>query len=178
MGGLRNARDCEICGSPYRPTYKDQRTCGRECGLTLRGLAPRQPQPDKRDLDAPLTAERQWLKRRRYERNLAYMRTYVLNRYHNNPAVRQQMTDNARRSMAKRRGSTYTTHVSLDEIAARDGNRCHICGKKVKERDRSLDHLVPVSHGGAHIDTNVALAHRSCNSRRGAGRITAQLLLV
>jgi 5-methylcytosine-specific restriction endonuclease McrA len=41
----------------------------------------------------------------------------------------------------------------------------------------SLDHLVPVSKGGAHIATNLRLAHLQCNIRRGPGRLDAQLLL-
>lgn len=30
------ARYCEICGARYRRTYPEQRTCGRECGVTLK----------------------------------------------------------------------------------------------------------------------------------------------
>src|SRR6266542_345042 len=31
----RKPRHCEVCGREYRPTYRDQRTCGRACGLEL-----------------------------------------------------------------------------------------------------------------------------------------------
>jgi 5-methylcytosine-specific restriction endonuclease McrA len=48
----------------------------------------------------------------------------------------------------------------------------------VKRPDASMDHLVPLSKGGDHSWANVALAHRSCNSKRGAGRLSAQLRLV
>lgn len=30
-------RECEMCGEVYTPRYRDQRTCGRECGAWLRG---------------------------------------------------------------------------------------------------------------------------------------------
>ena len=64
-------------------------------------------------------------------------------------------------------------------IYDRDGERCHICGERVVLGiDATLDHLVPLSKGGNHTADNVRLAHRSCNSRRGAGRLPAQLILV
>jgi 5-methylcytosine-specific restriction endonuclease McrA len=31
----------------------------------------------------------------------------------------------------------------------------------------TIDHLIPVSKGGADVPENVALAHRSCNCARG-----------
>lgn len=62
-------------------------------------------------------------------------------------------------------------------IYERDGGKCHICGKRVATKDMSLDHLVPVSKGGAHMATNLRLAHRVCNVRRGPGRMDTQLLL-
>lgn len=48
---------------------------------------------------------------------------------------------------------------------------------KVDVGDATMDHLVPLSKGGDHSWENVALAHRSCNSKRGAGRLPAQLRL-
>ena len=63
-------------------------------------------------------------------------------------------------------------------IYTRDGGRCHICHKRVAKKEMSLDHLIPVSKGGDHIAVNIRLAHLSCNIRRGAGRVPAQLLLV
>jgi 5-methylcytosine-specific restriction endonuclease McrA len=50
-------------------------------------------------------------------------------------------------------------------IVQRDGGRCHICGKSGAN---TADHLTPTSRGGAWWDeSNLAAAHRSCNSRRG-----------
>ena len=78
----------------------------------------------------------------------------------------------------KRRTNGAYEHITLDEIAKRDSWRCHICKRTVTRDTWSLDHLVPVSRGGDHTRTNVALAHRSCNSRMGVARLPAQLLLV
>jgi hypothetical protein len=62
-------------------------------------------------------------------------------------------------------------------IIARDKSICHICKKPVRKVDITLDHLIPLSQGGPHTAQNLAVAHFSCNSRRGAGRLPAQLRL-
>lgn len=63
-------------------------------------------------------------------------------------------------------------------VYERDGGTCHLCRKKAPRHGFHLDHLVPLSKGGAHTCDNLAVAHASCNARRGAGRLPAQLLLV
>jgi hypothetical protein len=80
-----------------------------------------------------------------------------------------------RRRKARLRGAV-TEPYSREEIAERDGWRCHLCGARVSRETWSIDHLVPVSRGGADTRENVRLAHLLCNSRRGA-RGAAQLLL-
>lgn len=75
------------------------------------------------------------------------------------------------------RAAGPSERFTLREIAERDGWICHLCRLKVSKNDASIDHLVPVSKGGAHTRANVALAHRVCNSARGATGL-AQLRLV
>lgn len=62
------------------------------------------------------------------------------------------------------------------EIFERDKWRCGLCGLKVDKRlygadlmGPSLDHIEPISTGGAHTKRNVQLAHRICNSRKNNG---------
>ncbi|MEW1719787.1 HNH endonuclease signature motif containing protein [Streptomyces sp. NPDC093109] len=82
-----------------------------------------------------------------------------------------------RRAAAVRRGAVVVgPRPKLEDIAGRDGWRCHLCGRAVdrvrhfQHRDAAtLDHLVPVSDGGTDEAANLALAHRGCNSRRGVG---------
>lgn len=58
-------------------------------------------------------------------------------------------------------------------VYERDGWICGICGLAV-DRDRkhpdpwsvSLDHVVPLSRGGAHVYANVQCAHFRCNIRK------------
>src|SRR3989304_4654767 len=85
------------------------------------------------------------------------------------------------REMQRRRARMRHNHaepVDLLGVARRDRWRCGICKRKVKPADLSFDHIIPVSLGGPHVSTNLRVAHRLCNSRRGAGRFPGQLLLV
>lgn len=90
-----------------------------------------------------------------------------------------------RRKNAVRRGAgAFSPPMSLRELGVRDGWRCHLCRARVDPKLRAphrmsgtFDHLIPVSEGGDDEAANLALAHWSCNSRRGA-RGTVQLLLV
>jgi 5-methylcytosine-specific restriction endonuclease McrA len=60
------------------------------------------------------------------------------------------------------------------DVYERDGWACNICSEPV-DRDLSwpdpmspsLDHVLPLSLGGHHTMENVALAHLSCNVRKG-----------
>lgn len=92
-------------------------------------------------------------------------------------ANREKVRDMVQRREALRKGN-YCEKVDRKAVIERDKSICHICGKKVKPKDMSLDHLIPLSKGGPHKAINLRVAHRSCNSRRGNGRIPAQLLLL
>lgn len=81
------------------------------------------------------------------------------------------------RRRAVQKGATIGPHFTRLEIAERDGWRCHLCGEKVTRKNWSLDHLVPLSKGGAHSRENVAVAHYLCNVRRN-NRGVAQLRLI
>jgi hypothetical protein len=59
--------------------------------------------------------------------------------------------------------------IDRQAIFERDHWLCGICGKRVTREDAALDHIIPVSLGGADTPDNVRLAHGSCNSRRGDG---------
>ena len=73
----------------------------------------------------------------------------------------------------QRRGGRQLARVR--EVVYSEESHCWLCGSWVDpalprnhERARSLDHVRPLSHGGAEFDRgNLRLAHRVCNSRRG-----------
>ena len=53
-------------------------------------------------------------------------------------------------------------------IYARDEGVCHLCGYVISDERWDVDHVVPRSLGGGHEDTNLALAHKVCNSSKQA----------
>lgn len=77
------------------------------------------------------------------------------------------------RTRARHYGVEYEP-VSKRKVFARDGWRCGICGVSVDKglsypdpMSASLDHIVPLSVGGAHTHANVQCAHLRCNVIKG-----------
>ena len=58
--------------------------------------------------------------------------------------------------------------VSLDAIYDRDNAKCCLCKRHVAREQASLEHVVALANGGEHTEANVRLAHRRCNSKKGA----------
>ncbi|HSN20083.1 MAG TPA: HNH endonuclease signature motif containing protein [Usitatibacter sp.] len=54
-----------------------------------------------------------------------------------------------------------------ERVIARDGLVCGICGGDVPRDDVHIDHIVPVSLGGADDIDNLRVAHAFCNVSRG-----------
>jgi 5-methylcytosine-specific restriction endonuclease McrA len=52
-------------------------------------------------------------------------------------------------------------------IFYRDRNRCQYCGKTFPQREINLDHVKPISRGGASRWENVVCACIRCNTRKG-----------
>lgn len=43
---------------------------------------------------------------------------------------------------------------------------CRYCGVVVGRRTRTIDHMMPLSRGGKHSVSNLALACRNCNNKK------------
>ena len=57
---------------------------------------------------------------------------------------------------------------AFKRAAMRDcGRRCVYCGSPLEYDVATLDHVHPLSHGGAHAPGNVVLACGSCNRLKG-----------
>ena len=81
------------------------------------------------------------------------------------------------------RGEKLMSKVTRNEIMQRDGFRCQLCGGKVNTkgswlhyRAPEIDHIVPLSQGGAHNLANLQLTHRICNQMKGIA-VVGQLRL-
>jgi 5-methylcytosine-specific restriction endonuclease McrA len=76
-------------------------------------------------------------------------------------------------------------NVDPFRVFDRDGWRCQLCGVATPKRKRGtydddapeLDHIIPLSRGGAHSYLNVQCACRKCNGEK-SGEPRGQLLLI
>jgi 5-methylcytosine-specific restriction endonuclease McrA len=83
----------------------------------------------------------------------------------------------ATRRARKRRAGTIEA-IDRDYVYKRDRGICSICGGKVRKKDMSMDHIIPLAQGGAHSLTNVTLVHLQCNTRKRTRAVPQQLYLI
>lgn len=57
---------------------------------------------------------------------------------------------------------------SRELLFHRDRHVCAYCGERFRDRELTVEHIVPVSRGGSSAWTNVVAACRSCNVRKNA----------
>lgn len=73
--------------------------------------------------------------------------------------------------------SKVDSGITISKLAAMYGEKCYICGKQTDFGDKrwgnygpdypTIDHVVPISRGGAHSWENVKLCCAECNVRKG-----------
>lgn len=61
-----------------------------------------------------------------------------------------------------------TVKFNRRNIFLRDQHQCQYCGRRPKEDDLTIDHVIPKSRGGHTIWENVVLACTSCNAKKGS----------
>lgn len=78
----------------------------------------------------------------------------------------ERVSEYSRRRRARKMGAENigVSTAEWDSIVARYGNQCAYCGKS--DVKLTMDHVVPLSKGGAHVPMNLVPACRSCNSRK------------
>lgn len=86
------------------------------------------------------------------------------------------------RRRAKLRNACVDKDIEIHKLYERDGGVCHLCGEMCDWNDKqtiegavicgdkypSIDHVTPLARGGEHSWDNVRLAHRGCNTQKGA----------
>lgn len=171
---------CAVCGSEVPATRKTiyRKTCSDECKNELN----RQRARDKYELKTgvrlrPASGDRPCrLCDRTITPDVALGRGRSVCDY-----------CNLHRGTFKSRAIMYGVryeHVSRAAVFRRDAWRCQLCGKKVLKkakrckatrrlhpRTASLDHIVPMSKGGPHVELNVQCACLECNVRKQARMI-------
>lgn len=79
-------------------------------------------------------------------------------------------------AMTKTRGlfNKKWRRLLITRLIARDGDRCAICAGRLDRYESTgsaeavtVDHKIPISHGGRSDMGNLRLAHRKCNQDRG-----------
>jgi 5-methylcytosine-specific restriction endonuclease McrA len=89
---------------------------------------------------------------------------------------KSQAYEATRRARKRRAGKIEP--IDRDYVYKRDKGICSLCGRKVRKRDISIDHIVPLALGGAHCLANVALVHLRCNTRKRTRAVPQQLHLI
>jgi 5-methylcytosine-specific restriction endonuclease McrA len=89
---------------------------------------------------------------------------------------REENPEKERAKRAKRRAlKNKVTVGDLTAIArvydlATNGDSvpCYLCGKVIPKGERHVDHIIPLSKGGLHTASNLAIACAKCNMSKGA----------
>jgi 5-methylcytosine-specific restriction endonuclease McrA len=168
-------RTCANCGSPFKAVNKQRRFCSEKCYAHSRYLqlsrshvcaecgATFSNRQSKATVCGPSCAAAR--KRRELERRPLRARRFASNR--------DRWADSNSRRRSRIAGAEAFART---EIYERDGWRCGICGKKISRGlkwphpgSASLDHIIPLSAGGAHSRQNAQSAHLSCNVRKQDG---------
>ena len=155
-------RVCVVCGSDFEPRVKRYQCCSLECS-SIKGGRTKATKP-----------------RERIQKDCEICGTQFEYRYFggaNFPKYCEVCKTRIEADRTRRR-RWVTKYAALEKIIdlhiyERDNWMCQICGEHVNEHIRwpdpmssSLDHVVPISKGGEHIENNVQLAHLGCNSRK------------
>lgn len=70
--------------------------------------------------------------------------------------------------------STAVGKVDYEQIYRESGGRCGICCQPIRVYDEiHFDHIVPLSRGGPHIQSNIQVAHARCNLVKQAKVVAA-----
>lgn len=174
---------CVICGKEYESSDYRRKTCGsKECLRKNQDKHRTRPKKIKK-IKTPVE----------YEIRVCVIcgkEFEVDKRRHNKTCSHEcsmEYTKEKRRVYQRNREKRIANvlvdrDISLDTLRRRDNNKCWICGKETDPTDYkiingtivvgesypSIDHLIPIARGGLHQWENVRLAHKGCNSQRGA----------
>lgn len=163
---------CEVCGRPFVGLRRSRKYCSDACRYRRNG----ERKAARYASDTEYRERRQARERQRYaenhevrERKLSSKRTpeflerrrrYENERYASDPEFREGKLD---RKVRRRR-------AMVDALLERDDDLCSECGELLVDpfdaTEVHIDHIKPVSKGGATVKDNLQLLHAVCNHRK------------
>lgn len=106
--------------------------------------------------------------RARYAKKAKYINALNARLRAANPERYKSIQQRAHRKRRALLAGAQIERIDYERIKRRDKMRCHICLRKVSPRQLHFDHVIPLSKGGAHVESNLAVAHRRCNQKKSA----------
>lgn len=178
LGPLPDPRPCVWCGNEFTPKYRrpDTGHCSKRCkDLTMnrrRQDAINATKPER----SCVWCGKDISKERRVDAKFCSAdcnsRAHLTTR-----KFRRRLGENE-----KRKG---TPLISLVTIGDRDGWRCGLCGGRINRNKRhpdplspSLDHVIPIAHGGSNDAVNLQVTHLRCNLAKRDRPAAEQLRLI
>lgn len=100
-------------------------------------------------------------------------------RYRNDPLFRQAQIQRLKKQKLKRKKQELHGLTKAEALAVyAERSSCLYCGCHLGPRAKVLDHMDPLSKGGAHDASNLVVACRGCNTRKAAKEFIKWLPLV
>jgi hypothetical protein len=159
------ARDCAWCMAPFSPLRNAVHCCSATCSNALRRQLALYNAPDRSHLPICLIC-------RQPSRKSPNAKGTYCDECGPSWKAERDRHHVTRKNHARR--SVLVELVTVEQLADRDGNDCHLCGDAVdmtvsgmQPYGPTIDHVVPVSKGGRTEMSNCKLAHRHCNVTRG-----------
>lgn len=157
------AWQCKACMYPaHRQWSAENREVGRRYQAARRAADPERARAAdrRRDRDKKRARDAAYRARSRDDRNARRRAAYPIN------IEAHRAWKRARRARMAGADADLTRH-EWEAIKAAFGYRCAYCG--VHPQRLTMDHVIPLSRGGAHTRTNVVPACWSCNSSKQDG---------
>jgi len=180
-GTIAIAVDCCVCGKPVKRGIRELAKRGKACcGLSCQRTLINQSGLSASCLRYQLIELRKSLKKCREILNEidSIRRCKRCGKYTKRKKFCSSICGNRhkkRRRRALMADAMTDNSISEHEIYQRDGYKCWICNRDVVDAydntnplQATLDHVIPLSKGGAHMRDNLACCCRQCNCRKGA----------
>ena len=196
-GSYDFVRDCARCAMPFQPKSPMSTYCSPECALEPRAEIVQRSCIECGAPFEPLMGARLCSDACRVARNRAGQKAW--SQEHRPPMGKRTSTcplcglvfkgytrqvycaprcglHGSRDARRARERGAFVEAVWRSKVYERDGYVCQICHKPCKmtalaphPKAPTLDHIIPLAHGGTHEYANVQLAHFLCNSRKSDG---------